>query len=117
MAAAESPPPMTDTAPPAVPTDVTGVFVSAAGYVEISWAPNTVDADYAGVQISRTNGDVTTLLTESVYTETSYQDHDGQPGLNIYEVVAVDNNGNQSAAASVSVTLPDEGSKFDPAYQ
>lgn len=113
----DSPVSLADTAPPAVPTDVTGVFESAQGYVEITWAPNTVDADYAGVRISRTNGGQTTLLTDSVYTESSYHDYDGLPGLNVYEVVSVDHSGNQSAAAAVSVMIPAGGSKLDPQLQ
>ena len=113
----DSPVLLADTAPPAVPTDVTGVYESEQGYVEINWAPNTVDADYAGVRISRTNGDQTTLLTDLVYTEPSYRDYTGLPGLNVYEVVAVDHGGNQSAAAAVSVQLPTQGSKWDPEYR
>lgn len=109
----DSPVSATDTAPPAVPTDVTGVYVESDGYVEISWAPNTVDADYAGVHISRTNGDQNTVLTDAVYTESSYRDYDGLPGLNVYEVSAVDHNGNQSAAATVSVVLPAPKPKLD----
>ena len=113
----DSPVSLADTAPPAVPTDLTGVFESAQGYVEITWAPNTVDADYAGVLISRTYGGETTLLTDAVYTESSYQDNDSLPGLNVYEVVAVDHSGNQSAAAAVSVVIPAGGSKLDPIHQ
>jgi hypothetical protein len=109
----DSPVSLTDTAPPAVPTDVTAVYASSDGYVELNWAENTVDADYAGVRISRIYAGQTTVLTDAVYTESSYRDYNGLPGTNVYEVSAVDQNGNQSAAAAVSVDLPVSGSKLD----
>jgi hypothetical protein len=101
-----------DTAPPAVPVNVTGDYLG--GYVEITWAANSVDADYAGVMITRTNGDESTALTGSAHAGTTYRDYTAQPGLNVYELVAVDQSGNASAAATVSVTLPQDGPKQDP---
>ena len=101
-----------DTAPPAIPVNVTGDFTG--GHVEITWAANTVDADYAGVMITRTNGGESTLLTETAVTGTIYNDYTAEAGLNVYELVAVDHSGNASAAASVSVTLPPDDPKLDP---
>jgi len=99
--------PTGDTAPPAVPYNLFGGYSSGSGYVELSWDDNAVDADYAGVLISRTVQDQPAeLLTETICTETTYRDYDPGIGVNVYSVVAVDENGNERAAATVIVVRP-----------
>ena len=46
------------------------------------------------------------LLTETICTATTYRDYDPRIGVNVYSVVAVDENGNESAAATVIVVRP-----------
>lgn len=94
-----------DTAPPAVPT---GLYATrAAGGVTISWAPNTTDADFAGFRLVRTARDQESILIDSPEDVTEYVDPAPVPGTtSVYAVTAVDINGNESAYATVLVTIP-----------
>ena len=64
-----------DTAPPAVPTNLTANYVSANGGVILSWDANTVDADLAGYVIDKVRSGVTTPL---VTTPILVADHPGR---------------------------------------
>lgn len=98
-----------DTAPPAIPSNVYGGYSAGAGYVDLAWDQNVVDADFAGVLISRSTEDRPAVqLTETLYTGTTFRDYDPGIGANVYSIVAVDENGNQSAAATVLVVRPGE---------
>lgn len=91
-----------DTAPPAVPSNLTGDlgFDSAV----ISWAANTVDSDLEGYIVTRDNNGTTDELISTPTMMTSYTDAAPKPGVNTYHVSAVDRAGNRSAVASVTLT-------------
>ena len=92
--------PAVDTAPPAVPANVSAVYDSAEGTVTISWAANTTDADLAGFIVTRDYyGTVEVLLgTPAMITE--FEDTSSAIGISTYNVYSVDETGNQSAVAS-----------------
>jgi fibronectin type 3 domain-containing protein len=92
-----------DTAPPAVPTDVTAMPTSSS--VDLVWAPNTTDADFVGFKVYRqSNGETTPVpLVSTPQNITSYSDPTPVPGHNLYLISAVDQTGNESAYASIGV--------------
>ena len=95
-----------DTAPPAVPSDLSG---SLNGDVAvISWAANTTDADLAGFLVQKSHYDdpVVTLVGTPTLS-TSISDSDVLPGINEYHVLAVDQAGNESAFATIQVVKSD----------
>lgn len=92
-----------DTAPPAVPSDLTADF--GGSQATISWAPNTVDQDLAGYLVTRENSGVTDTLVASPEMITTYADPAPKRGVSTYHVIAVDRAGNQSAVASVTLTI------------
>jgi hypothetical protein len=91
-----------DTAPPAVPSDLSADY--AGGQATISWAPNTVDPDLAGYTVTRTNRGATETLVEGAMI-TSYADPAPRTGTSTYHVSAVDRAGNRSAVASVTLDI------------
>jgi hypothetical protein len=94
-----------DTAPPAVPTGLSAARES--GWVTISWAPNTTDADFAGFRLVRTARDQESSLIDAPEDITEYVDPAPVLGTtSTYAVTAVDINGNESAYATVLVTIP-----------
>jgi hypothetical protein len=94
-----------DTAPPAVPYNLHASY--ASGQVTLGWEDNVVDADYAGVLITRTVGDGDPeQITASPVATTSFQDTITDQGNIVYSAVAVDLVGNRSAAANASVFVP-----------
>jgi hypothetical protein len=94
-----------DTAPPAVPTGLSAARES--GWVTISWAPNTTDADFAGFRLVRTARDQDSSLIDTPEDVTEYVDPAPVLGTtSTYAVTAVDINGNESAYATVLVTIP-----------
>ena len=92
-----------DTAPPAVPSNLTGDLGSDTAV--ISWAVNTVDSDLEGYIVTRDNNGNTDELISMPTMMTSYTDAAPKPGVNTYHVSAVDRAGNRSAVASVTLTL------------
>lgn len=92
-----------DTAPPAVPSDLTAD--AYLGTVAVSWAPNTTDADFAGFTVDRTCNGVTVSIVSLPQNITSIDDEHPEPGYNVYSVSAVDRNGNESAYATVGVLV------------
>jgi hypothetical protein len=94
-----------DTAPPAVPNNVFADY-DIGGYIDVSWDDNVVDSDYAGVLITRTSNKGTpVMITPSVVSGNSYRDYAPGIGEIDYAIVAVDQVGNQSAAALATVTV------------
>jgi len=91
-----------DTAPPAVPSDLSATF--AGSQTTISWAPNTVDPDLAGYTVSRSNNGDTEILVEMALVN-SFADPAPRAGTSTYHVSAVDLAGNHSAVASVTLTI------------
>lgn len=97
-----------DTAPPAVPNNVDVLHVDGTdGYVRVTWSSNTTDADFAGVMISRTNDGEVEWLTDGLVTTVAYQDFSCPRGRTVYSVYAVDQTGNQSAAATAEMVIAD----------
>jgi len=97
----------TDTAPPAVPYNVDRDYEMGSRFVDLNWDDNVVDADYAGVLIRRSNrGAAAEQITPTIVTGTSYRDENVGRGENVYYILAVDVNGNQSAAATITVVRP-----------
>lgn len=92
-----------DTAPPAVPSNLTGDLNSDAAV--IAWAPNTVDSDLEGYIVTRDNNGSSDELISTPTLMTSFTDPAPKPGVNTYHVSAVDRAGNRSAVASVTLTL------------
>lgn len=92
-----------DTAPPAVPSDLTADMSGSSA--SISWAANTVDQDLAGYLVTRENNGVTDTLVSNPEMITTYADPAPKRGVSTYHVIAVDRAGNQSAMASVTLTI------------
>jgi hypothetical protein len=89
-----------DTAPPAVPANLTVAYDADAGSATISWAQNTTDADLAGFIVTRDYyGDVDVLVgTPAMISD--FEDSAPLMGVSTYNVYSVDDAGNQSAVAS-----------------
>ncbi len=92
-----------DTAPPAVPSNLS-VDHSADSAV-INWDMSTVDADLAGYIVTRERYDVTESLISTPTLISTYVDTNPLAGSTLYHVYAVDRAGNESAVASVSLTI------------
>ncbi len=93
-----------DTAPPAVPNDLSGQ--AWEDQVVLNWAPNTTDADFAGFRVYRVNGDRRATLVSDPMPQNWYVDtHPIVGAANVYEVTAVDLSGNESAYTTVTVTV------------
>ena len=95
----------TDTAPPAVPTNVTANYATSARTVTISWDANTIDRDLAGYVVDKDYQGTITPLVASPITALVCQDSDPRPGVTKYHVYAVDQAGNESAVATAMVQL------------
>jgi hypothetical protein len=93
--------PVVDTMPPSIPTGLQAQFED--GQIYVSWAANNVDADLAGFLVSREHDGVTSIL---VATPTLVQGIEDNPleGLSTYRISSVDDNGNESAFASINFT-------------
>ena len=92
-----------DTAPPAVPANLSVAYDADLDAALISWAENTVDTDLAGYVVSRDYyGDVDVLVgTPAMIND--FQDDAPLMGTSTYNVFSVDTSGNQSAVASVEL--------------
>ena len=90
-----SPTAVVDTAPPAVPTEVSGM--SDTNTVWLSWNANTTDADLSGYKVYRELDERVAALTAVEQVENSFTDTNPAQGFNTYRITAVDVNGNESA--------------------
>ena len=92
-----------DTAPPAVPANLHVDY--DLENAQITWDMNTVDPDLAGYIVTKERYGITEVLVGTPTMITSYEDPNPQGGPNIYQVYAVDQAGNQSAVATVTLTV------------
>jgi len=99
-AAPAAPAGVVDTAPPAVPTNLTATV--ATNVVKLRWDPDTVDADLAGYLVYELMGEGSHLLTETPVPEARWVDHYPPAGPCRYAVSAVDAAGNESAWQTVN---------------
>jgi len=97
------PAPTIDTAPPTLAGNLTMAY--SDGAATISWNQNVVDTDLAGYVVLREQNDVSTELVGTPAMIHSYTDSNPLYGTSMYHVYAVDTSGNQSAVATVYLTL------------
>jgi hypothetical protein len=95
--------PTVDTAPPAVPADMSLQY--SGGSATVTWAANTVDQDLAGFVVVRQHDGQSLALVQAPVMATSFVDAYPPVGTNVYHVYAVDLSGNQSALASAYLTV------------
>ncbi len=107
-----SPTAVVDTAPPAVPADVSGQAFSNS--VWLNWDANTTDADLAGYKVYRVSGERVAALTAVAQVENYYTDTNPSTGSNTYRVTSVDANGNESAYQAVEVAVEDDFGPYHP---
>lgn len=98
-----------DTAPPAVPSNLSAEFDGSAAI--LSWDENSVDADLAGFLVEKEHYDNVSVLIGIPSMVTSIVDNDVQAGISTYHVTSVDVSGNESAYATIQVV--NAGSKTD----
>ena len=91
-----------DTAPPAVPANLSVDYNAETAVV--NWDLSTVDTDLAGYIVIREHNGVSEILVRTPALISSYEDPNPPSGVSLYHVYAVDTSGNQSAMASVSLT-------------
>jgi len=93
-----------DTQPPTLPTGLAAEFAAASQQIVLSWDANTTDADFAGYAVTRTCYDTTVDLVDVPQAANSFVDSAEGLGRQVtYNVYAVDQAGNASAAASVTL--------------
>ena len=92
-----------DTAPPAVPANLSADYSGSAAV--INWDLSTVDTDLAGYIVVRERNGVSDTLVSTPSMISSYQDMNPKTGTSVYHVYAVDHTGNMSAVATVSLTI------------
>ncbi len=92
-----------DTAPPAVPANLNVEYDFENA--QINWDMNTVDLDLAGYIVTRERYGITQVLVGTPTMITSYEDPNPQGGISQYHVYAVDQSGNESAVATVTLTV------------
>jgi len=92
-----------DTAPPAVPANLSVAYNASAAV--INWNMNTVDTDLAGYIVVREHNGVTDTLVSTPTLENSFVDATPPTGSSLYHVYAVDTTGNQSGVATVALTI------------
>jgi bacillopeptidase F len=99
----------TDVFPPAVPKGLVAVADSAAGAIDLSWAPDS-DSDLAAYRVYRRDeqGGGPAQRVASVGVETSFRDSAVQPEHTYaYSVSAIDRSGNESKRSpEIEETLP-----------
>ncbi len=110
-----------DSTAPAVPTGLQ--LAVDNGIATLTWDPNPGDADFAGFRLARVNGSERTYLVGAPEVITSFLDPVPARGVRYsYELTSMDEVGNESACAMVSVTLglrhggptPDDGLGMGP---
>ena len=77
----------------------------AARWPYINWDISTVDADLAGYIVTREHYGITEILVATPAMISSYEDPNPPVGTSMYHVYAVDESGNQSAVATVTLTV------------
>jgi len=92
-----------DTAPPVVPANLSVDY--SADKAVINWDMSTVDTDLAGYIVTRERNSVTETLVGTPALISNYEDPNPLIGTSQYHVYAVDNTGNMSAVATVSLTI------------
>ena len=92
-----------DTAPPAVPANLSVSHIDDTAV--INWDMSTVDMDLAGYIVTRERYGVTETLVSTPALISNYEDTNPLAGSTLYHVYAVDLAGNQSAVATVSLTI------------
>jgi fibronectin type 3 domain-containing protein len=92
-----------DTAPPAVPANLSAAYDDVSGAATITWAENTTDTDLAGFIVTRDSYGVVTTLVASPAQITAFEDASPTLGESTYYVSAVDQAGNESAVASATL--------------
>jgi len=102
--------PVVDTAPPALPGNLAVQYQSSQNTAIVSWGANVTDADLAGYLVARgAYGEQPTALTDAPQNTTQFIDNLGATcGRQVtWYIYAVDTSGNSSAAATISMWLPD----------
>ena len=94
-----------DTAPPAVPTNLTADWSMGGDGVTLTWDANTVDADLAGYVVDKAYRGETIALVSSPISMPMYQDDNVGSGVTVYYVYAVDLAGNESAVAMATISV------------
>jgi hypothetical protein len=87
-----------DTAPPALPSNLSVAFDS--GVAVVSWDANEVDSDLAGYIVTRVYRGATETLVATPTLTTTFEDSTPPVGSSSYHVYAVDTTGNESAVAT-----------------
>lgn len=98
-----SPATYVDTAPPAVPANLSVDYSSTAA--TINWDMSTVDADLAGYIVIREHDGVSDTLVGVPAMISNYVDASPKAGFNEYHVYSVDLVGNQSAVATIGLAV------------
>lgn len=100
-----------DSIPPVSPVGLEGK-IDSNGMVVLSWTPNT-ESDLLGYKVFRANnrGEELSVLTDSIYTRTSYREKVSLKTINnklYYAIAALDRRYNQSApSAIIEIKKPD----------
>lgn len=89
--------PVTDTAPPAAPTNLTATFNSATNAIDLSWTAATDNVAVTGYRIYRDGG----LLPLITVNGTTFSDA-GVAGTHSYGVTAIDAAGNESGLSNIA---------------
>ncbi|MCK9995553.1 MAG: hypothetical protein KAH56_04645 [Candidatus Krumholzibacteria bacterium] len=92
-----------DTAPPAVPANLSVDY--SADMAVVNWDISTVDNDLAGYVVTRERYGIIDTLVNTPVLISSYEDTNPLSGSSLYHVYAVDHAGNESAVATVSLTI------------
>lgn len=93
-----------DTAPPAVPANLSVEY--GVAQATLTWEMSTVDNDLAGYVVIREHYGVSDTLVSNPRMIDSYVDTAPRPGTSVYNVYAVDISGNASAVAAVALDTP-----------
>ena len=91
-----------DTAPLDVPANLT--LEMSKGAAVLDWDPST-DHHVVGYMVTREQNGITEILVGAPAMISSYEDANPPLGTSMYHVYAVDETGNQSAVATVSLTV------------
>ncbi len=98
--------PAVDTAPPVAPTTVW--TAKSLDLVKVSWDANVSDPDLAGYRLTRTGGDMTVVLIDQPIDVLRFVDDHPFAGVATYAVTAVDADGNESPATTITLDYLDD---------
>ncbi|MEZ4387418.1 MAG: hypothetical protein R3D98_07520 [Candidatus Krumholzibacteriia bacterium] len=99
-----------DTAPPALPGNLDVQYAAGQSTAVVTWDQNVTDADFAGFLVSRGAYDnAPVALVSDPQSDNSFEDQLGSDcGRQVtYYVYSVDTSDNVSAAATITLVLPD----------